>query len=155
MINQTGTFRLRHTVKSFQQHSQAGVLPEETAVHMHKPPEQGIPGLLPCSFFEITHFENVITATDVGLCGKYTSIGKLAHAVNIGHHNPIPCINKKLHKPLINLIGIEFAQKHEVADNHKTLNMMAVSGFKHLFYNLVYRFNTRLGCVKTLQVFFC
>ena len=61
-------FLIGHFVKGFDKHSQAGILQKEISVHMHETPEQSIPNGLPIALGIVTHFHQVIAATDIGFC---------------------------------------------------------------------------------------
>ncbi len=77
---------------------------------MHKPPKQSVPGHLPIPFGVVAHFHEVIAAADIRFGRHQSAVGKLTHAIYVGHHHPVISIDKQLHEPAINIIGVKFAE---------------------------------------------
>ena len=70
------SFLLRHFIKGFDEHAQPWILQKEITVNMHKTPKQCIPNDLPIPFGIVTHFHQVIAATDIGFCRHQTTVCK-------------------------------------------------------------------------------
>ena len=118
---------------------------------VHETPEQTIPYVLPWTLGIIAHFHQIIAPANVGLRAHESAISKQAHAVNIRNHNPIKGIDKQLHEPTINLIGIEFTKHHDVAQDHQTFNVMGVSRLFDLFNQRIHGIKTCGSLIKTFR----
>ena len=77
----------------------------------------------------------------------------LAHSIDIGDHNPVVTIDEHFHEPAVDLFGVKFAQEHEPSEGHKSLNMMAVSGFSYSAYDIVDRKDPGGSVVKRGRYF--
>ena len=83
--------------------------------------------LCPVAIRIIAHFFNIIASADVRFCAHFSAIREAAHSVNIRNHHPIVRIYKHLHKPLVDVIRIQFQEIHKVGKNHQSLDMMGIS----------------------------
>ena len=117
---------------------------------VHEAPEEPVPSSLPVTFSVVAHFQDIITGADIGFGGHEPTIGKLAHAVNIGNHDPIIGIDKEFHKPAVNFIGVDFAEEHEVAENHEALDVVAVAGLEDGADGIINGFNAGGGGVESV-----
>ena len=50
----------------------------------------------------------------------------LAHAIDVWHHDPVVSVDEQLHEPLVNGIGSDVTEQHEVPKNHQSFNVMAI-----------------------------
>ena len=97
---------------------------------VHEAPKEAVPGGLPVAFGIVAHFHYVVAGTDVGLGGHEAAVGKLAHAVYVGNHDPVVGVDKEFHEPAVDFVGIDFAEEHEVAENHEAFDVVAVAGLE-------------------------
>ena len=61
----------------------------------------------------------------------------LAHSVNVGNHDPIIGIDEQLHKPTIDLIGMDIAKQHKVPKHHQPFYMVTICMLQSTFDTLV------------------
>jgi hypothetical protein len=87
------------------------------------------------------HLVNVIGTADIGLGAHDSSVRILRHAIDVGHHHPIIGINEQSHKPSMHLIGIKFAQAHEIAQDHQALDVMGITRLLNFLNYVVDRRN--------------
>ena len=92
-----------------------------------EPPVQPIPDLAPGPPAKVAHLENVVRSADVGLGCENSTIAHLTHAIDIGAHHPVVGVEVTLHKPPVNLLGLNFTQQHQVADHHQALNVVVIA----------------------------
>ncbi len=118
-----------------------------------KCPVEGVPDIAPRTNGEIAHFAEIRGAANVRFCGHQATISILAHPVDVGHHHPVVCINKKFHKPLVNGIRVDPAEAHDVAEDHESFDMVSISGRKGVLDNVIDRKNARCPIVKRTREF--
>lgn len=111
-------FLIRHFIQSSQHHSQSRICFEKFSVIIHKIPKEGIPFFRPAVIRVIAHLFDIIASADVRFCTHFSTVRKAAHPINIRNHYPILRIDEHLHKPLINVVWIDFQQIHKVGENH-------------------------------------
>ena len=90
-------------------------------------PEKPVPDRAPVALFFIGHFENIVRSRDVRFGGERPAVGKLGHAIDIWHHDPVIGIDEHFHKPAVDVVGTDPAEQHEIAQNHETFDVVAVA----------------------------
>ena len=98
-----------HAIKMIDNQPHAGIFGQEIAMPEEKPPVQAIPDSAPGALLVVAHAQDVAGGADVGFGGDPAPIGVLAHAVDVGHHDPIIGIDEHLHEPAVDLIRVKFA----------------------------------------------
>ncbi len=116
-------------------------------------PEESVPGLTPVALGKITHFPDVVGPGEVGLGGEDATIGKLAHSIDIRHHDPVVSVDKQLHEPPVNIVGINPAEEHEIAQDHESLNVVAIGMIERAVDADINGWNTSRPFIKSLGHF--
>lgn len=80
---------------------------KDVPVDIQETPVEGIPEIAPRTFLVITHLQHIPGTGYAGFGTQQPAIGKLAHAVDIGDHHPVICINKVLQEPVIDPVRVE------------------------------------------------
>lgn len=75
---------------------------------------------------EIRHFAEVVATGDVGFGAHEAAIGKLAHAIDVGDHDPVVGVDVHFHEPLVNVIGISTCEEEVVAQDHESFDVVVV-----------------------------
>ena len=116
-----------HSIQIAGHHRQPELTTEEVLVCLDKTPEQSIPDVAPIPFAIIRHLAHIIRAGEIGLGGEQTSVSKLTHSIDIRNHYPVVGINKQLHEPAVDTVGMKAAKQHQIAQQHQTLDVMAIA----------------------------
>lgn len=109
----------------------AVVFKENVLIVGDEAPEKAIPDGAPRAFFVVGHFTNVIGAGEIRLGGEEATVGELAHAVNVGDHDPVIGVDEEFHEPLVNGGGVNAAEEHEIAEDHEPFDVVAVAVFEN------------------------
>ncbi len=72
----------------------------------------------------------------------------LAHPVDVGDHHPVVGIDEHFHEPLVDGIGMELAQEHEVAEDHEPFDMVAVPGAERGADGVIDRFDASRAVIE-------
>lgn len=75
---------------------------------------------------EIRHFAEVVATGDVGFGAHEAAIGKLAHAVDVGDHDPVVGVDVHFHEPLVSVIGISTCEEEVIAQDHESFDVVVV-----------------------------
>jgi len=119
-----------HFIPCLDEHRPAWITAEYFSVVGEKAPEESVPDGLPISFREVAHFHEVVGSADIGFAGHHAAIAVLRHAINIRNHYPVIRIDVEFHEPLVDGIGMNLTEQHEVAEYHETFDVMVVARAK-------------------------
>jgi len=87
-------------------------------VGVEEAPVKSVPNIAPVPFGVVAHFADVVGAADVGFGDDEATVGVLAHAVDVGNHDPVIAVDRYFHKPAVDLIGVDFTKEHKIAEDH-------------------------------------
>ena len=116
-----------HFIPCLDEHGPAWITAEYFSVVGEKAPEESVPNGLPVPFGEVPHFHQVVRSADIGFAGHHAAIAVLRHAIYIRNHYPVICINVEFHEPLVDGIGMDLTEQHEVAEYHESLDVVVVA----------------------------
>ena len=119
-----------HFIPCLDEHGPAWITAEYFSVVGEKAPEESVPDGLPISFREVAHFHEVVGTADIGFAGHHTSIAVLRHTIYIRNHYPVIGIDVEFHEPLVDGIGMNLTEQHEVAEYHETFDVVVVARAK-------------------------
>jgi len=121
---------------------------EKLAMPVNEAPVQGVPDCTPRALAEVAHLEDVARPAQIGLRRDQAAIGVLAHAVDVGYHDPVVGVDKQLHEPLVNRRRIDFAEQHEVAQDHQPFDVVTVGVSQDAANDRVDRFDAGRAVVE-------
>lgn len=133
-----GAFFVVHPIEHVAHLRHAVIFEKDVLVVGNEAPEKSVPDRCPGTFLVVRHLADVVGAGEVGLGGEETTVGELAHAVNVGDHDPVVGIDEEFHEPFVNCGGVNAAEEHEVAENHETFDVVAVAVLKNAVDGFVY-----------------
>ena len=87
-------------------------------------PTKICPAGFPGAWGEIRHLAEVVAAGDVGFGAHEAAIGELAHAVDVGHHDPVVGVDVHFHEPAVNVIGVSTGEEEVVAQDHEAFDVV-------------------------------
>lgn len=136
-----GTFFGVHAIEHMAHPGHAVVFEEDVLVVGDEAPEEAVPDGAPRALFVVGHFADVVGAGEVGLGGEEAAVGELAHAVDVGNHDPVVGVDEEFHEPFVNGGGMNAAEEHEIAEDHEAFDVVAVTVFENAVDGFVDRVN--------------
>jgi len=103
-----------HLFKEFWHHAESVVFGKYIMMVLNEGPVEGGPGILLVTLWVVRHFFEVAGTADVWLRSETSAVGKLAHTVDIWHHDPIICVDVHSHKPAVDFVWVRTGQEEPV-----------------------------------------